>query len=745
MAEVGTYYITIMPEMSQFTGKVNAALGAVGKQGGENYNGGFLQSVKNSAIGVALGTLAVRAGDALVSGISTGIDRADTLKNFPRVMEAMGYSADVAQAGIEKIMERMRGLPASTQDVVRLTQAIADSTGDLNLATDGAIAFTDAMIANGSSAAEVTQAQGVLNRILGKQNATAAQWNSLMSVMPIQLNAVAREMLGAGASSEQLREKLNNGEISWNDFLRAVVKLDNEGSGAMKSFHDQAIANSDGIGVAIANLQWRIGTGWANIINAIGRENISGLIGSISDAFEGGMGAIANAIKYLHDRIAETKISENLERLGKIIGQFFQDLWGDGGPEILKAVADAFVWLIDHALQWLVDNADFVKAALGGIVGAITALIGLDIGAKLAALPAAISAITTALAANPFIAIAAAIAAVVLALYTFFTQTETGKAIVAGFMEFIDRLAGAFSGFADSVGRDWSFLMERVRQEHESFTAFTQGIQQRLDQAWTIIGNMAQKYLGPMAQTFQTNLAQMQADITNWSAHSTVAVEEAFARFAQSAQDAWSNIQLGSQNAWPLIRTTVELAVKQLTQNATTALNTFKTNVSNIFSGIQSAISGAIGAVSNAFQTFQSNVSNLASGIANAINKVASSISNLFSVKLPGVGTALSGLVGSGRGYSYSSGYSYRPQWFAHGGVFEHAQIIGIGEAGREAALPLNDTTYREIAKGIDKFSGGSPTVITGNNFYVREEADIHRIADDLNRLVDRERRARRS
>lgn len=741
MAEVGTYYITIMPEMSQFTGKVNAALGAVGKQGGENYNGGFLQSVKNSAIGVALGTLAVRAGDALVSGISTGIDRADTLKNFPRVMEAMGYSADVAQAGIEKIMERMRGLPASTQDVVRLTQAIADSTGDLNLATDGAIAFTDAMIANGSSAAEVTQAQGVLNRILGKSNATAAQWNSLMSVMPIQLNAVAREMLGAGGTSEMLREKLNDGTISWNDFLRAIVKLDNEGSGAMKSFHDQALANSDGIGVAITNLQWRIGTGWANIIKAIGRENISGFIGGISAAFENGMGAVANAIQYLHDRIAETKIGENLQKLGEIFGKFFSDLWGDGGPEILKAVADAFVWFIDHALQWLVDNADFVKAALGGIVGAITALIGLDIGAKLAALPAAISAITTALAANPFIAIAAAIAAVVLALYTFFTQTETGKAIVAGFMQFIDNL-----------GRDFQNFCEICKREAESFKAFIDGIPgwfEGVKAFW-------KGALDEQAQSFKTswdyireNLGQTWNDMNAMLNQKCSEASAAISQWTQNASDwvtnAWSTIQSAGQTAWSTIHNTVTSAVQSISTRAASGLANFAVRVSTIFQNLHGAVTSVIGGITSAFESLASAVERIASGIASAINNVASAMSNLFSVKLPSVGSALSGLVGSGRGYSYSSGYSYRPQWFAHGGVFEHAQIIGIGEAGREAALPLNDTTYREIAKGIDKFSGGSPTVITGNNFYVREEADIHRIADDLNRLVDRERRARRS
>ena len=741
MAEVGTYYITIMPEMSQFTGKVNKALATAGTTSGEKYQGGFIQTVKNSAIGVALGTLAVRAGDALVSGISTGIDRADTLKNFPRVMEAMGYSADVAQAGIEKIMERMRGLPASTQDVVRLTQAIADSTGDLNLATDGAIAFTDAMIANGSSAAEVTQAQGVLNRILGKSNATAAQWNSLMSVMPIQLNAVAREMLGAGGTSEMLREKLNDGTISWNDFLRAIVKLDNEGSGAMKSFHDQALANSDGIGVAITNLQWRIGTGWANIIKAIGRENISGFIGGISAAFENGMGAVANAIQYLHDRIAETKIGENLQRLGEIFGKFFEDLWSGGGPDILKTIADGFVWLIDHALQWLVDNADFVKVALGGIVGALTALIALDLGAKLAALPAAISAITTALTANPFFAIAAAIAAVVLALYTFFTQTETGRAIVAGFMEFIDNL-----------GKDFQNFCEICKREAESFKAFIDGI----PNWWEGVKAFWKGALDEQAQNFKTswdyireNLGQTWNDMNAMLNQKCSEASAAISQWTQDASNwitnAWSSIQSAGQSAWTAIHGTVTSAVQGISTKAASGLASFALRVATIFQNLQSAITSVIGAITSAFQSLASTVQNIASGIANAINSVASAIQNLFSVKLPSVGSALGRITGTGGGYNYSSGYSYRPQWFAHGGVFEHAQIIGIGEAGREAALPLNDTTYGEIAKGISRNMGGSPVVVSGNNFYVREEADIDRIADALNRKVERERRARRT
>ena len=81
--------------------------------------------------------------------------------------------------------------------------------------------------------------------------------------------------------------------------------------------------------------------------------------------------------------------------------------------------------------------------------------------------------------------------------------------------------------------------------------------------------------------------------------------------------------------------------------------------------------------------------------------------------------------------------------WWAKGGIFDSASIIGIGEAGREAALPLNARSYGEIAKGISTQMGGAGGVtITGNTFYVREEADIQRIADALERKWRRERMA---
>ena len=51
----------------------------------------------------------------------------------------------------------------------------------------------------------------------------------------------------------------------------------------------------------------------------------------------------------------------------------------------------------------------------------------------------------------------------------------------------------------------------------------------------------------------------------------------------------------------------------------------------------------------------------------------------------------------------------YKPNWYAKGGLFNGAQVIGIGEAGSEAVLPLeNPRTMKKIADSIVSSSDGS-------------------------------------
>ena len=382
MAELGSYYITIMPSMKGFTDEVKSQLGNLGTSGGKTFSNGFVDVLKGSALGTALGNFASKAGSYLLDGLDVGIHRLDTIQNFPSVMESLGYSADEAGKSIKAIMDHLDGLPTATQDMVTLTQAISDSTGDLDLATRAALGFNDMMLANGASAAEMSNAQGILNRVLGKGSATVAQWQSLMSVMPAQLGTVAKHMLGAQASTEDLHAALEDGTVSWNDFLRAIADLDKSGyideaGRQLGSFEEQARANSDGIGTAIDNIKNRIGAGWAAILESLGRSDISGMINTVSYGIKDAMTRIAEAITYVKDAIAQTNIGENLQIIGGAIKDFFTNLVS-GSPEMLRTLADNLIHLIDGALQWVVDHGDLVCTILTSMATAFAFKQGLS-------------------------------------------------------------------------------------------------------------------------------------------------------------------------------------------------------------------------------------------------------------------------------------------------------------------------------------------------------------------------------
>ena len=748
MAEVGTYYITIMPDMSKFTGGVNAALGGVGATGGKEYSKSFAAALKGSALGVALGNMAMTAGRYISSGLQTGIGRLDTIKNFPKVMKALGFESGEAEKSIQLVMDRLDGLPTATQDVVAMTQAFADSTGNLDLATRAALGFNDMMLASGASVGEVTQAQGVLNRVLGKGSATVAQWQSLQSVMPAQLAAVARELGGEGMSVEELRNALNEGTISWDDFLQAVVKLDQEGSGAMASFYEQAKANSVGIGTALANVQNRIGAGWAAILDSIGQENISGAIDKASYGVRDAMERIADAISYVSDLVAKSSIGESLQKVGQAIGEGLSAIWQDGGPEMVKALADALVGLIDGALKWLADNGDVVKAAVGGIAGALAAIIGLDIGAKLAALPGIFAAITAALAANPFGIVVTAIGAVVMALVTFFRYTETGQAIWKGFC---DGLKALWEG----LKRDFQTMVKMIGQRMEESAAqwevFKSNVGAAVDAVKAAVKRAADGIMGvlgkikqavaKMAGAVKSTLAAAKA---NWDAFLAgvaavgagivSAVVNAMTNAKNTVLNVSNAIRSATSSVWNGIKNAISTAINAAKTAVQTAVNAIKNFINNCrpkFPAIKAPNLGdALQAVRNTVQK----IKNLVNGAKLSLPKISFPHINLphFSVK---GGSAPWGIGGKGSMPKFSV------SWYAKGGVFDSPTIIGVGEgSSSEAVLPLNAGVYRQIARGIMAEGGAVEGVtVTGNTFYVREEADIDRIAGALARKIRRE------
>ncbi len=290
-------------------------------------------------------------------------------------MENLGYTTDEAAKSIKTIQEHLDGLPTSTDEMVRLTTSIADSTGDLDLATKAALGFNDMLLASGATTADVTSATEIFNRILGKHSATTAQWASIQQHIPAHLTAIAEHMLGAGHSSEELRDALNDGTVSWDDFLRAIAELDESGyvnqfGEQCASVEQQARDMTGGIDTAIRNVTNAVGRGWVAIMEVFGRDNISSAITNLGKTAEAGMKEFAGWLQYAKDKIGETAIGENFGKIMEAVSNAANDLQAKAGP-VIQDITDKMVAWIDKALQWLVDHGDQIGEFVGKIGDAI--------------------------------------------------------------------------------------------------------------------------------------------------------------------------------------------------------------------------------------------------------------------------------------------------------------------------------------------------------------------------------------
>lgn len=624
MAEVGAYYITIMPDMSKFTGAVNSAMGSGGTEAGNKFSTGFGSIIGGTAIGSMLGGLAQRVGSSIMSGLSTGINRIDTIQNFPKVMESLGYSSEDAANSIQLIMDHLDGLPSSTQDLVTLTQAISDSTGDLDLATRAALGFNDMMLANGASAAEMTTAQGVLNRVLGKGSATVAQWQSLQSVMPAQLGAVARSMLGAEATTEDLHSALEDGTVSWNDFLQAIVRLDEEGGESFASFEEQARANSHGIGTAIANIRNRIGAGWADILDSIGREDISHAIDTMSYGIRDAMKRVGDAIDYLKERIGQTPIAENAAKVLSAIGEAISSIWNDGGPEILKTLADALVNLIDGALQWMADNADVVKAAVWGIAGALAALAGFKLGTELAKLPAIIGGIGTALSANPLLIGVTVFAALAAAAYGFFTKTETGRAIVE---KFVNGCKELWANLKD----EWNRTVEKIKQNLADNAVQWNKFKQNISKVVNNIKNAVVDRWNEIKKAVTDSISSLVKGATDrWNA------------LKKSVTDTVNGLKAAVKEKWDAIKSSVTGIIDSLKASVAEKWEAIKATIKGVIDAIKGIIKGVLDTISDIWNSIFGDMEDKTTSTFDSIKGIVGGLATALGTTWDGIKTAAS-------------------------------------------------------------------------------------------------------
>lgn len=377
---------TITIDIIMDDGSVKKGLASInGLEGATNKAG---TSIKSMVAAMGLVKIASAAFDALKSSVGDAVSRFDTMQKFPKVMQALGFSAGDSTKSIKKLSDGIEGLPTKLDDVVSQTQQLTSITGDLNKSTDTVLALNNAFLASGASTEDANRGMIQYNQILAKGTVDMQSWRSLQETMPLGLQKTAEAMGFTGKTAQQdLYAALQDGKVTFDQFNDQLIKL-GTGTGQLATLAKQ---NSAGIATSFGNLRNAISKGMANTLTAIDKvvqaltgksiaQNIDSLKGIINSAFGSINKSIEGSVGFFNSlKTNVTKVFGDIQKAiaGSSIGEALNILKSDFSDFIksfnFNGLSGAFN-SIGTTISTLFKSIDF--SGLAASFGA--ALIGLQ-------------------------------------------------------------------------------------------------------------------------------------------------------------------------------------------------------------------------------------------------------------------------------------------------------------------------------------------------------------------------------
>lgn len=271
--------VTILVDVDGKQVKVlNSELDKVAKHGDKGSS-----SLKKFAVGAGVFKLASTAVDLVSQSLGKAITRFDTLEKYPRVMKAMGHSAEDVARSTDKLANGIDGLPTTLDEVVGTAQRLTSITKDINKSTNLTLALNNAFLASGASSEAASRGLEQYAQMLSAGKVDMQAWKTLQETMPYALQQTAEAFGFAGASAQKdFYEALKNGQITFDQFSNKLIEL-NDGVGG---FAELAKENSKGIETSFNNIKNAIAKGVANSIKALDDLSKAATGKGIADHFD---------------------------------------------------------------------------------------------------------------------------------------------------------------------------------------------------------------------------------------------------------------------------------------------------------------------------------------------------------------------------------------------------------------------------------------------------------------------------
>lgn len=251
-------------------------------------------SVKKFVATLGLVAIGATAFAVLKSSLDDAISRFDTLNKFPKVLQELGVSAEDSQRAMQRLSDGTDGLPTKLDDIASTAQRMYTSFGDMDKATDSALALNNTLLGSAASAEQASRGTEMYLKALQTGQIDLQTWRSLSETMDVGLVKLAESFGYAGASAkDDLYQALKSGDVTMTEFNDKLIEI-GTGTGIMAKL---AKENSLGLATSLTNLKTAVSRNLANVIESFDKlskevtgkdiaQNIDALKGVINSAFK---------------------------------------------------------------------------------------------------------------------------------------------------------------------------------------------------------------------------------------------------------------------------------------------------------------------------------------------------------------------------------------------------------------------------------------------------------------------------
>ena len=331
-----------------------------------------LTSKLNQMFGFGLINKGIDSVTGMITGSLDGaINRVDTLNNATNTFKNMKFD----DASINKVFGKggslstaIEGLPTTLNDATSNVQLLASTTKDLDLSRDIFKAVNDGALAFGGNADNVNSIITQLTKSFASGKIQGDAFNSMLDgkMGPVLVEIAKRMNITLG----ELQDGLSKGTISIEDFQKALIDVDVNGSDSLASLESSVKDATKGLKTSMANMRTAVGRGVASMIESFdkvledsGLGGFSGVFGKIGKTIENALGTVAKSIEDNQDTILKffTTVSNAASNAFKVISKI------DFG---------AFFKGLGSGIGALVKDAKLIGKAIGSIFDFISPLFG---------------------------------------------------------------------------------------------------------------------------------------------------------------------------------------------------------------------------------------------------------------------------------------------------------------------------------------------------------------------------------